>query len=214
MADSDPQATFGDVAKELNRYGLAYLHIIEPRINGTTLVREGLEPVAATTLRQVFTGKIIAAGGFEPDTAEAIVVKGDADLVAFGRHFIANPDLPLRIQNALPLNPYDRATFYGGGERGYVDYPFYKSPGSEMDMPAVAVFGATGHTGRFVVAELLRRGIRPIAIARDPAALAARNFPESKVDRRHATVDRRFSQSVRRNTGGFQVPSSAARKGP
>ena len=156
MADSDPQATFGYVAKELNRYGLAYLHIIEPRINNSTLVEEGLEPVAATTLRQVFTGKIIAAGGFEPDTAEAIVVKGDADLVAFGRHFIANPDLPLRIQNGLPLNPYDRATFYGGGERGYVDYPFYKSPGSEMDMPAVAVFGSPAPYGRLRLSKCRR----------------------------------------------------------
>ena len=125
MADSNPQATFGHVAKELNRFGLAYLHVIEPRIDGFTLIEAGLEPVAARTLRQVFRGTLIAAGGFEPDTAEEIVAKGDADLVAFGRHFIANPDLVWRIQNGVNLNSYDRDSFYGGGAKGYIDYPFY-----------------------------------------------------------------------------------------
>jgi 2,4-dienoyl-CoA reductase-like NADH-dependent reductase (Old Yellow Enzyme family) len=57
-----------------------------------------LKPVASETIRKIFTDKIIAAGGFEPDTAEAIIAKGDADLVSFGRHFIANPDLPKRIR--------------------------------------------------------------------------------------------------------------------
>jgi hypothetical protein len=70
-------------------------------------------------------GKIIAAGGFEPDTAEAIVDKGDAHLVAFGRHFLANPDLPKRIRLGLPLNDYDRKTFYTFDFHGYTDYPFY-----------------------------------------------------------------------------------------
>jgi len=58
-------------------------------------------------------------------SAEAIVQTGDADLVAFGRHFIANPDLPERLRNRLPLNKYDRATFFGGTEIGYTDYPSY-----------------------------------------------------------------------------------------
>ena len=56
-------------------------------------------------------------------TAEAIVASGDADLVAFGRHFISNPDLPTRLRKGLPLNGYDRTTFYGGDARGYTDYP-------------------------------------------------------------------------------------------
>ena len=68
----------------------------------------------------------IAAGGFEPDTAEAAVAVGDADLVAFGRHFVANPDLPKRIRLGLPLNAYDRDTFYTFDARGYTDYPFYE----------------------------------------------------------------------------------------
>jgi 2,4-dienoyl-CoA reductase-like NADH-dependent reductase (Old Yellow Enzyme family) len=71
-------------------------------------------------------GKIIAAGGFEPDAAEAIVEKGDADLVSFGRHFIANPDLVTRIGLGLPFNKYDRNTFYARGPKGYTDYPFYR----------------------------------------------------------------------------------------
>jgi N-ethylmaleimide reductase len=116
------------VAKQLNQFGLAYLHIIEPRIKGSEATAEGLPPTASAQIRQIFAGKIIAAGGFEPAEAEAIVEQGDADLVAFGRHFIANPDLPHRIECGLPLNPYNRDTFYGGDERGYTDYPFYNQP--------------------------------------------------------------------------------------
>jgi N-ethylmaleimide reductase len=66
---------------------------------------------------------LIAAGGFALHSAEAIVTAGDADLVAFGRHFISNPDLPERLRRGLPLNRYDRSTFYGGDARGYIDYP-------------------------------------------------------------------------------------------
>ena len=127
MADSHPTATFGYVAEQLDRLDLAYLHLIEPRINGNAAVAEGLPPVAAAQLRQIFHGTMIAAGGFEPDSAEEILEKGDADLVAFGRHFIANPDLPKRIQLGLPLNRADRATFYGGDGHGYTDYPFYQA---------------------------------------------------------------------------------------
>jgi N-ethylmaleimide reductase len=123
VSDSDPLALFDYVAKELNRFGLAYLHIIEPRIKGNVLIAEGQGPIAAARLRKIFTGKIIAAGGFEPDTAEAAVQEGG---VAFGRHFVANPDLPKRIGLALPLNAYDRDTFYTFDARGYTDYPFYE----------------------------------------------------------------------------------------
>jgi N-ethylmaleimide reductase len=125
MSDSNPAALFGHVGTRLDSYGPAYLHIIEPRIKGNEAVAEGLPPVATVQMREVFKGKIIAAGGFEPESALAIVEKGDADLVAFGRHFISNPDLPRRIAHGLPLTPYDRKTFYGGDARGYTDYPFY-----------------------------------------------------------------------------------------
>jgi N-ethylmaleimide reductase len=85
MSDSNPQALFDYVADQLSPLRLAYLHIIEPRIKGNVLVAEGQGPIASEQLRKIFKGKIIAAGGFEPDTAEAIVEKGDADLVTFGR---------------------------------------------------------------------------------------------------------------------------------
>ena len=131
MSDSDPDALFDYVAAQLNRFGLAYLHIIEPRIRGNTLVAEGQAPIAAERLRKIFNGAIIAAGGFEPETAEKAVESGAADLVAFGRHFVANPDLPKRIRLGLPLNPYDRSTFYTFDARGYTDYPFYEELSKE-----------------------------------------------------------------------------------
>lgn len=123
MADSNPLATFGYVTEQLDRRGIAYLHVIEPRIKGTELIAEGQEPVAAAHLRLKFSRTLIAAGGFNRETAAAIIEAGNADLVAFGRHFIANPDLPERFRRGLPLNPYDRSTFYGGDARGYTDYP-------------------------------------------------------------------------------------------
>ncbi|HWK05907.1 MAG TPA: alkene reductase [Puia sp.] len=124
--DSNPVALFDYAVEKLNRFGLAYLHIIEPRILGSYRAELAIqEPIAAERLRKIFKGTIIAAGGFDRDGAEAVLKKGDADLVAFGRYFVANPDLPLRFREGLPLNPYDRATFYGGDERGYTDYSFW-----------------------------------------------------------------------------------------
>lgn len=132
MSDSDPDHTFGYVAEKLRKTGIAYLHIIEPRIDGNIAVKDGLPPVAAARMKNIFKGTIIAAGGFEADTAAEIIGSGDADLVAFGRHFISNPDLPRRIRLGLPLNPYDRETFYGGDARGYTDYPFYSEKGAGL----------------------------------------------------------------------------------
>jgi N-ethylmaleimide reductase len=126
MSDSNPQALFGYVAAQLNRFHLAYLHIIEPRVEGNTVTKEGEGPVAAQFLRRIFDGPIIAAGGFEPSTAESIVASGTADAVAFGRHFVSNPDLPRRIELNEPLTPYDRDTFYTFDAHGYTDYPFYE----------------------------------------------------------------------------------------
>ena len=125
MGDSDPRALFDYVVRELNRFGLAYLHIIEPRVRGNVVVGDGKAPLAAAHLRTIFEGRIIAAGGFEPATAQDIVEKGDADLVAFGRHFVSNPDLPERIRKELPLSPYDRDTFYTFDAKGYTDYSSY-----------------------------------------------------------------------------------------
>jgi N-ethylmaleimide reductase len=125
MSDSDPRRTFGYVAQRADSLGLAYLHIIEPRVRGNdTLVAEA-DPVAAADLRSKFGGNIIAAGGFDPRGAEAVVEKGDANLVAFGRLFTSNPDLPQRIKLGQALTHYDRSTFWGGSGKGYIDYPTY-----------------------------------------------------------------------------------------
>src|ERR1700683_4927953 len=104
MSDSNPQSLFSHVGIQLNQFGLAYLHVIEPRVKGSVVIAEDEAPIAAHQFRKLFNGKIIAAGGFEPDSGEGIIKSRDADLVSFGRYFVSNPDLPLRIQRALPLS--------------------------------------------------------------------------------------------------------------
>jgi N-ethylmaleimide reductase len=136
MADSNPGALFRYVAECLNDINLAYLHVIEPRIKGAELIVEGEGPAAAQELGQIFNGPVIAAGGFEPDTAEAAVASGVASLISFGRHFIANPDLPKRIALGLPLNRYDKSTFYAFDAHGYTDYPTYEA--QELEQAPVA----------------------------------------------------------------------------
>jgi 2,4-dienoyl-CoA reductase-like NADH-dependent reductase (Old Yellow Enzyme family) len=113
MGDSDPAATFGYVARELGRRGIAFL-----------CARESLgENRLGPTLKAAFGGVYIANENFSVDTAEALLTTGEADAVAFGRTFIANPDLPRRIALNAPLNEPDPATFYTSGPKGYVDYP-------------------------------------------------------------------------------------------
>jgi N-ethylmaleimide reductase len=126
MGDSAPDVTFPYVAGALARFGLAYLHVIEPRVTGN-VSDDAQQPVAAGQLRPLFGGPVIAAGGFDGAGARAILADGNADLVAFGRHFLATPDLPERLRHYRPLNPYDRATFYYGGTKGYADYPGYEA---------------------------------------------------------------------------------------
>ncbi len=123
ISDSNPEATFSHVAKVLDGYKIAYLHVIEPRIKGDDTLHEGHPPVAAAYLRPHFSGPIIAAGGFERDSAIEIVESGVADLVAFGRHFSSNPDLPYRLKHDLTLTPYIRDAFWGGTEKNYSDFP-------------------------------------------------------------------------------------------
>jgi N-ethylmaleimide reductase len=127
MHDSDPEALFSYVAAGLRDRKIAYLHVIEPRIKGNMLVNDH-PPIAAANLKPIFGGPVIAAGGFDGKDAKAIVGEGKVDMVAFGRHFIANPDLPRRLKEELLLNPYDRDTFYYGGSTGYLDYPTFDEP--------------------------------------------------------------------------------------
>jgi N-ethylmaleimide reductase len=118
ISDSDPEALFGYIARELGKRGLAYLHLVETRPDQASAGRD-----VATLIGRQFGGNVILAGGFTGETADAAVASGRAAAVAFGRTFIANPDLPTRLRLGAPLNPYDRSTFYGGDARGYTDYP-------------------------------------------------------------------------------------------
>lgn len=122
MFDSNPQALFSFVLSRLNEIPLAYVHLIERRQDAPDdfTPPDGL---GAADLRKLFDGTIISAGGYERESAEEAIRNGVTDLVAFGRLFISNPDLPRRFELDAPLNPYDRATFYGGDEHGYTDYP-------------------------------------------------------------------------------------------
>lgn len=123
--DDQPEATFGYVAERLSDYGFAYLHIVNPALEQ---MQRGNEPDPQAlrmleTIRKNFKGTLIVAGGFQPDTAAQWIHEGKADLIAFGRKFIANPDLPERLRSGAPLNADDPTTYYGGGEKGYTDYP-------------------------------------------------------------------------------------------
>lgn len=120
MRDSDPEATFATMARALNRYDLAYLHIVEA-MEGD--IRHGGPVVPARSLRSVYEGRLMVNGEYDRKKGEDAVVSGDADLVAFGRSFIANPDLPERLQKDAPLNVPNPQLFYGGDAKGYTDYP-------------------------------------------------------------------------------------------
>lgn len=123
--DSDPEALHRHLIGELSSRRLAFLHLIEPRVMTGLQEEQDLSKPASITrmLRDAYDGAVISSGGFTRDSAEAIVREGLADAIAFGRQFIANPDLPHRFAIGAPLNPYDRPTFYGGDARGYTDYP-------------------------------------------------------------------------------------------
>ncbi len=125
MYDSNPEKLFTFVLEQLSSRGIAFVDLIEPRASTAGMVDETLsnKPDTALLFRKAFTGPLVSSGGYNPTLAEKAVTEGKADAVAFGRFFIANPDLPRRIQENAELNRYDRATFYGGGEKGYTDYP-------------------------------------------------------------------------------------------
>jgi len=122
-----PMPPHTHVIEALDRLGLAYLHFIEPRSSGAgrAEVNHQNVPAAMVLFRPIWRGVLISAGGFTGETAEAAIADGHADAIAFGRIFIANPDLPRRLRHGFPLTPYNRATFYGGEEVGYTDYPVY-----------------------------------------------------------------------------------------
>ena len=117
--DSNPEATFTYIARELSRRRIAYLHVFEKSIFL-------LDPPARldfASLRKAFAGAYIANGGYDAQSASGAIASTRADLVSFGVPFISNPDLPARMACNAALAPADPATYYQGGEKGYIDYP-------------------------------------------------------------------------------------------
>lgn len=117
MSDSDPLKTFTRAAELLNDYPLAYLHTVE--------ASDAARPSVTGAIRKIYKGVLIANEGLTASSAQSLVGTGQADLVCFGRAFIANPDLVDRMRGNFPLTDPDPATFYGGDAKGYTDYPAY-----------------------------------------------------------------------------------------
>jgi len=118
MDDSEMNDTMLEAARRLERVGVAYIHLAEADWDDAPTVPE----MFRHDLRAAFSGTIMVAGGYDARRAEAIVSAGLADLVAMGRPFIANPDLPERLRLGLPLTGFDRGTLFGGSEEGYTSY--------------------------------------------------------------------------------------------
>jgi len=139
MGDDDPETTFGHIAEKLNGGALAYLHIVNPAV---AAIEKGIEPDPGARrmlelIRERYRGTLIIAGGFDYDTAEGWLRQGKADLIAFGRKFLANPDLPERFRSGASLNADDPSTYYGGGAKGYTDYPTLARERGEEPHPCV-----------------------------------------------------------------------------
>lgn len=114
ISDDDPETTFGSIAEKLSDYGLAYLHLVNPAL---AAIEKGTKPDSRALrmidlMREKYLGTIILAGGFDRETAEVWLREGKGDLIAFGRKFLANPDLPERFRRHAPLNADDRSTYY------------------------------------------------------------------------------------------------------
>src|SRR5271165_1271701 len=121
MTDDNPLETFSVTVDRLNDYGLGYLHIVETAQNSKGSSEEDL--ALSAHLRTLWKGLYVVNGGYDGLRGEEAVRIGHADAVAYGRAFLANPDLPRRLQLGSPLNEPDQQTFYGGDAKGYTDYP-------------------------------------------------------------------------------------------
>ncbi|XXG39482.1 hypothetical protein AAC387_Pa01g0429 [Persea americana] len=123
--DSNPEALGLHVVEALNKYGILYCHIVEARISG---VEERDDPRSIIPMRKALKGTFIAAGGHDRESGNRAIADNHADLIAYGRLFLASPDLPKRFELNAPLNKYDRSTFYTSDPVvGYTDYPFLDS---------------------------------------------------------------------------------------
>jgi N-ethylmaleimide reductase len=119
-SDSNPQPVFNHVVEQLDKLNLVYIHVIEGATGGDRNFGAGFDYEA---LRKRFRNTWIVNNGYTLETAQQVLAEKRADLVAFGRPFISNPDLVERLRRNAPLSPLDRATLYGGGAKGYTDYP-------------------------------------------------------------------------------------------
>jgi N-ethylmaleimide reductase len=121
ISDSDPAKLFTYVVEQLNQFNLLYLHVIEGATGGPRKVDNDFD---LQTLRKLFNGVYMANNGYDREMAISARQQNLADMVAFGRPFISNPDLVARLKLNAPLNKLDADTLYGGGAKGYIDYPF------------------------------------------------------------------------------------------
>ena len=121
--DSDPQALYGYVVEQLAPLGLAYIHVIQGETGGVRYPTDAAKPFDYDALRQRFPGAWMVNNGYSRDEGIETVASGRADLVAFGRPFISNPDLVRRLRDNAPLNELRANRLYGGGSDGYTDYP-------------------------------------------------------------------------------------------
>ncbi len=124
--NSDPVETFEHLIGRLNTFNLAYLHLVEPLLP----VDQHPQYLDRVTphFRRIYKGTLITNGGYDRDEGNRVIEDGEADLVSYGKLFLANPDLPARLAKNAPLNEPDESTFYGGDEKGYTDYPFMDEP--------------------------------------------------------------------------------------
>jgi N-ethylmaleimide reductase len=119
VSDSNPQPLFDYIVDHLNAIKLVYIHVIE----GATGGPRDIAPFDYSSLRKRFKGAYMANNGYDFELANKVLAANAADLIAFGKPFISNPDLVERLKRGAPLNEWDKATFYGGGAKGYTDYP-------------------------------------------------------------------------------------------
>jgi N-ethylmaleimide reductase len=119
VSDSNPQPLFDYIVDHLNAMKLVYIHVIE----GATGGPRDIAPFDYSSLRKRFKGAYMANNGYDFELANKVLAANAADLIAFGKPFISNPDLVERLKRDAPLNEWDKATFYGGGAKGYTDYP-------------------------------------------------------------------------------------------
>jgi N-ethylmaleimide reductase len=139
IGDDNPEETFGYIAEKLNDFKLAYLHVVNP---AAAQIEKRLPPEPRALrmvelIRKNYRGTLMMAGGFDRDSAQTWLELGRADLIAFGRKFLANPDLPERFRRRAPLNRDDPSTYYGGGAKGYTDYPTLAQEKGEQPAPCV-----------------------------------------------------------------------------